>query len=255
MKIQIRRTPAIKNQPITVREKIIFSCKHCGNRYHSYHYFCPQCLGEVESSSSKSCVLQILSCPAENLQNAASLLQKLSGNAKFDFENALDLLPWICMRQSDPAILQTWKECLESEHLGVEILSGTPENKRKRRKQAAPLFDSNAPAPYYLPPSLIDQIRSSADSVLSPGAKLAWAETVRDAFKILERLYKNASDRLLFYDYIFQVEEQIRDFVFRLSSSKWNEQNFVKRYEKLRENFGRMDSEIEAVHDQVQDQL
>jgi hypothetical protein len=255
MKIQIRRPVDSQNQSITVREKTVYTCKHCRNRYYSYHYFCPQCLGEVGSSTKNVCILQILSCPADHLQEAASLLQKLSGNSQIDFESSLSTLPWICMLQSDPAILQKWKECLESENLTIEILSAMPEVKKRRRKPNAPLFASDAPAPFFLPSSMIQNIRASTESIPSASAKLAWAETVGLAFKLLERLYKNAPERLLFYDFIFQIEEQIREFVLRLDSSRWNEQSFEKRIAKLQELLGRMESEIEAVRDQVRDQL
>jgi hypothetical protein len=255
MKIQIRRPANSKNQPITVREKTVYTCKRCRNRYYSYHYFCPQCLGEVDSPSTNVCLLQILSCPVDHLQEAAALLQKLSGKGQIDFESALSTLPWICMLQSDPAVLQKWKDSLESENLSIEILSALPEVKKKRRKPSAPLFISNAPAPFFLPSSLTQNVRASTDSIPSATAKLEWAETVGFAFKLLERLYKNAPERLLFYDFIFQIEEQVSEFVSRLDSSRWNEQAFEKRIEKLRELLGRMESEIEAVRDQVRDQL
>jgi hypothetical protein len=255
MKIQVHRPVALKNQPITIREKTIYTCKSCRNRYYSYHYFCPQCLGEVNSSSSNVFLLQILACPAEHLQEAASLLQKLSGNGQMEFESALSSLPWICMLQSDPVILQKWKECLESESLSVEILSTMPVIKKKRKKPVPPLFASNAPAPLLLPSSLIQNIRASNDSIPSASAKLKWAETVALSFKLLERLYKNASERLLFYDFIFQIEEQIREFALRVDATRWNESAFEKRIDKLQELFGRMESEMEAVRDQVRDQL
>jgi hypothetical protein len=256
MKIQIRRRAREPQAPqITVREKTIYLCGQCHNRYYSYHFFCPQCLGVVASSAKHSSLLQITSCAPEELEEGGALLAKLAAISSFDYEAALKSAPWTCMMQSDPVILKVWKECLEAAKLSTEILRAAPETKSKRRKQHRPLFAENTPFPQFLPADLTEEMRALCASVPSASLKLQWAETACNAFRLVERIYKVPSERILFVDYLFQIEEHLREFTSRFASSKWAEQSFVKWNDKLKESFQRMESEMDAVREKVQDQL
>ncbi len=255
MKIHIRRSPQIsKTAPIKIREKVVYQCKDCKNRYHAYYYFCPQCLGEVASPAEHTSVLQILSCPPDQIE-AIGLLKKLSGKNDFNFEKAFEALPWICMVSTDPAILQHWKECLEAQNFSVEILPSPPENKKKRRKLHPPLFETPAPFPRLFPAPVSNAIRKTAQAIPMASTRLQWVDTVLLSFKILEGLHKNPTGRILFYDFIFQIEEQLREFLQEFARSKWPEEELLKQNGKLRASFERMDAEVQEVRQQVQEQL
>jgi hypothetical protein len=254
MKIQIRRSsPSSKSGPVKVREKTIYHCKECNNKYYSYHFLCPQCLGELISASSARIGLQILSCPAPD--SVADLFRKLSENQQFDFDKALQSLPWIVMLNSDPAILQHWKECLEAQKVEVEIFLPSIPTKTRKRKQHPPLYSANAPYPSFLPFTITEGVRKIARSVPLASAKLHWTETVTFSYSILEGLYKNHTGRILFYDIIFKIEEQIREFIDSYGSFRWSEAEFLKRNERLKASFERMAVEIQEVRQQVQEQL
>jgi hypothetical protein len=255
MKIKIRRSsPSPGSGPIKVREKTIYHCKDCNNKYYSYHFLCPQCLGELSSASSGTIALQILSCPSA-ADSVADLLRKLSENQQFDFEKALQSLPWICMLNSDPAILQHWKECLVAQKVEVEIFFPAIPAKTRKRKAHPPLYTANAPYPGFLPSAITDGVRKLARSVPLASAKLQWAETVLLSFNILEGLYKNHTGRILFYDIIFKIEEQIREFIDSFGSFRWSEGEFLKRNSRLKTSFEQMAVEIQEVRQQVQEQL
>lgn len=254
MKIQIRRRPASpKTGPVRVREKTIYSCRECGNKYYSCYFFCPQCLGEVVSASAQSAVLQIVSSDADAL-SAAELFKKFSENQQFDFEKAFQSLPWNCMLESDPAILQRWKECLEAQKIRAEILSGTPPAAKKRKKPYPPLYLSNAPFPRFFPSSLSHDVRKIARVIPIAGARLQWAETVLLAFNIVEGLYKHQTGMILFYDIILKIEQELRGMT-ESYEPRWSEQRFLKRLQNLRDSLDRMAAEIQEVRDQVQERL
>jgi len=256
MKIQIRSgTSNARVRQITVREKTIYVCKQCHNRYYSYYFFCPQCLGVVASSTKHSSLLQIISCAPGNLEETAALLAQLSAVNAFDYAAALKSAPWVCIAQTDPAILKTWKECLEAAQVRVAIFHSAPPTRTSRRKLLPPLFAQDAPYPFFLPPSLTEEIRGLAASIASASLKLQWSETASLAFHLLEGIYRTPSERILFVDFLFQIEELLREFTRRYSSPKWSESGFLKRCEKLKESFRQMQSEIDAVREKVQDQL
>lgn len=255
MKIQIRRSSSTtRNPPLKIREKIVYQCKECKNRYYSYYYFCPQCLGEVSSPAQHTAILQILSCPTDQSE-AVDLLKKLSGNNDFDFVKAFQFLPWTCMLNTDPAVLQHWKECLEAQNFSVEILPVAPETKKKRRKPYPPLFETPAPFPNLFSASISKALRKTAQAIPMAAARLEWADTVLLSFKILEGLYKHHTGRILFYDFIFQIEEQLGEFLQDFAASKWSETEFLKRNVTLKASFEQMDAEVQEVRRQVQEQL
>jgi hypothetical protein len=255
MKIQIRRSsPSARSGPIKVREKTIYHCKECKNKYYSYHFLCPQCLGELSSGSPATTALQIRSSP-EAPDSVADLLRKLSENQQFDFDKALESVPWVCMLNSDPAILQHWKDCLEAQKAKVEVFLPTIPTKSRRRKPHPPLYAANAPYPSFLPSAISEGVRQIARSLPNASAKLRWAETILLSFGILEGLYKNHTGRILFYDIIFNIEEQIREFIESHASFRLSEPEFLKRNERLRASFEKMAVEIQEVRQQVQEQL
>jgi hypothetical protein len=255
MKIQIRRSPpASKNSLLKIREKVVYQCKECKNRYYSYYYFCPQCLGEVSSPVQHTAVLQILSCPSDQSE-AVDLLTKLSANNDFDFVKAFQFLPWTCMVNTDPAILQHWKECLEAQNFSVEILPAVPQTKKKRRKIHPPLFETPAPFPALFTAPILNAIRKTANAIPMASARLQWVDTVILSFKILEGLYKHHTGRILFFDFIFQIEEQLDEFLRDFAGSKWSEAEFLKRNAKMKASFDQMDAEVQEVRQQVQEQL
>ncbi|MCI0416394.1 hypothetical protein L0222_26770 [bacterium] len=255
MKIQIRRgSQTSKNATLKIREKIVYQCKECKNRYYSYYYFCPQCLGEVASPAHHSATLQILTCPSDEIE-AADFLKKLSGKNDFDFAKALRALPWTCLISTDSAILQHWKVCLEAQKFTVEVLPSPPETKKKRRKPHPPLFETPAPFPGFFPSSISSAIRKAAQAIPMASARLQWVDTVLLSFKILEGLYKHPTGRILFYDFIFQIEEEFREFLQDFSRAKWSEAEFLKQNGKLKASFERMDVEVQEVRQQVQEQL
>ena len=255
MKIQVRGgVPTGRPGQVRVREKNLYSCKECGNKYYSFHFFCPQCLGEVSAHSKHVAVLQIVSCPADK-ETVIDLLKKLSENQNFDFEKALRSLPWICMSNTDPAILLHWKECLEAQRVTAEILSELHPPKKGKKKPHPPLFPNNAPFPCYFTTSITEALRKTTTTIPLASYKLRWAEVVLQAFTILEGLYKNHTGRILFYDFIFQIEEQFREFMESFGSRKWSEAEFVKKADKLKHSFERMESEILEVRKQVEESL
>jgi hypothetical protein len=255
MKIQIRRSPPTsKNSPLKIREKIVYQCKECKNRYYSYHFFCPQCLGEVTSPAQHTAVLQILSCPSDQSE-AVDVLKKLSGKKDFDFVKAFQVLPWPCMLSTDPAILQHWKECLEAQNFSVEILPAVPEPKKKRRKPHPALFETPAPFPSLFSAALSKGIRKTSQAIPMAAARLQWVDTVLLSFKILEGLYKHPTGRILFYDFIFKIEEQLGEFLQEFAGSRWPEAEFLKRNARLKASFEQMDAEVQEVRQQVQEQL
>jgi hypothetical protein len=255
MKIRVHTSGgSSRTGTIRVREKTIYICNACRNKYYSAHIFCPQCLGEVVCKRSHTAVLQVSSPPPE-IDSAVDLLKRLSENQNFPFPKAFQSLPWLCIMNTDPAVLQHWKECLEAQKIQVELLENAPELKKQRRKPHPPLFTSNAPFPYYFTSTITHAIRKATNSIPAISPKLQWCETVLFALGILESLYKHPTGRILFYDFIFKIEEQIRDFLEANQTLRWSEAQFLKRQERLQNSFERMASEIQAVRDQIQEQL
>jgi len=68
-------------------------------------------------------------------------------------------------------------------------------------------------------------------------------------------LYKHPTGRVLFFDFIFQIEEQLGEFLQDFTRSKWSEAEFLKQNGKLKASFEQMDAEVQEVRQQVQEQL
>src|SRR5687768_4557838 len=101
MKIQIRRgATSAKGATVRVREKTLYHCKECGNKYYAYHLFCPQCLGEVVGTVGQKHILLITSCPPQ-AEEAIDSIQRLTSRTDFDFAKALRTLPWVFIMNTD----------------------------------------------------------------------------------------------------------------------------------------------------------
>ena len=159
------------------------------------------------------------------------------------------------MKQSDRGILRVWKECLEAAGFQGDVLATAPPSRGRRRKEAAPLFPQNAPYPQFLPPMITQDMRILANGLSSPSLKLAWAETASSAMNLLERIYKKHSERVLFIDYVYMIEQSLRDFTTRFSTGKISDQSFERQSSILLESFRHMESEMDSVREHVQEQL
>ena len=256
MKIEIRkRPPEAKMARIAVREKTLYVCKRCGNHYYAYYFFCPQCMGEVANTAPQFSMLRIVSCFAEASEEAGAILQKLAGSTGFDFNAAMKKPPWLCMKQSDPAILRIWKDCMGAAGIQAEINASLPPARGRKRKEHPPLFAQNAPYPEFLPAAITQEMRGLAQALPSASLKLAWAETSALAMNLLERIYKKQSERVLFIDYVYQTEEMLREFTTKFSSGKVSNPAFERQNQILHDAFQRMGSEMDSVREQVQKQL
>jgi hypothetical protein len=158
------------------------------------------------------------------------------------------------MTQSDPSILQHWVECLRPRKIGSEILSSLPKPVKQRRKPVPPVYIANAPAPQFISVPLATTIRESARNIPLASTRLRWVQTVVLSHQIMERLYKSPDGTILFYDFLFQIEQHLQDIADSLHG-RWSETAFTKRNSRLMELLEKMDSEIEAVGIQVQERL
>ena len=254
MKIQIRRgqTPR-KPARVIVREKTIYHCNRCRNKYYSHHFFCPQCLGEVISGLSHTSHLQILAC--QQSPDDVDLLKKLTDNAEYNFEKALSSLPWIFITNTDPAVLKQWKACFDARKISSDIRPGPPIPPKRKRKTFLPMYSSNAPFPHFFPRSMVSGLRESTELIATTSIRLSWAESVIRSLGIVERLYKHPTGVILFYDFIFQIEQQLSEFLESLRTSRWSDTNFQKRLTKFTTFLDQIETEIEAVREQIQEQL
>jgi hypothetical protein len=212
-------------------------------------------MGEVANSSSQFSILQITGFSAENPEESRLLVTKLSGAEAFDLTAALKSLPWVFAKQSDPTILRVWKECLEAAGFRAEVVAAIPPARGRRRKEKAPIFSQDAAYPQLLPLELTRQMRSLSQTLPSASLKLAFAETAEFAMNLLERIYKKQSERVLFVDYVFHIEESLREFITKFATGKISTPSFERQNNKLLESFRHMESEMDSVREQVQNQL
>ena len=251
------RTSPVEPPPIEVREIQVFACKSCHNRYHAHHWYCPQCLGEVSAIKPTLAYLKILSIPEGRLGEVASILQALTGRKDYDYLKAFHSLPWTMIEQTDPSILQHWKEVLLAEKVEAEIQTQPDEKKKLTRKPKPSLFKSGAPLPFFLSPSTQSEVRAVSKLLQSPAMRLKWVETVLIGHRIVESFYKrNPAGRILFSDFLFQIDHDLheccRDYhtYFRM-----REDELTATLEKIKQRFSAMEAEIHEVRKQVESQL
>ena len=241
--------------PITieVKEKEYFTCKGCRNRYHSFHVYCPQCLGILEGNIVDSAQLKILSVSPGKEEETAQILRTLSGQKPFDFKKALQSLPWIMIQDSEPEILQEWKDALLANNVKTEVEPSPKESKRKSLRGSGPLFAARAPVPGYFTANTDAGIRQIAGSMKNAAVRLKWVETVLSAYRIVEGLYKRDSyNRILFFDFLLQIDNDLLDAVREFERvAKSREENFFPAIERVQAIIQNMHAEMEEVQHQV----
>jgi hypothetical protein len=261
-KIKVRLKPSRAENPakqikIEVREKDTYVCQNCHNKYETNHYYCPQCLGEIRSAGNKRFALRILSIQKEKLEALIRLLEYLSGKKEFPFSKMLSALPWTMINNSDPATLFHWKDVLECEKVEVGIDEMGLRRSSGLLRNREPLFSETAPLPYFSSKSTDQSIRVVAKSMKNIAVRLKWIDAVLSSYSILENFYKrNPNGRVLFSDYVFTIDQDLqessRDY---FTYYKVREEEFLKVIERLQTKFDQMREEIEAVKQQVEQQL
>jgi hypothetical protein len=242
---------------IEVKEKEYFRCKGCNNRYDSFHVYCPQCLGILEGNTVESAMLKILSVPKGKEEEIAQMLKTLSGQKPFDFKKALQSLPWKMIQDSEPEILNQWKEVLISVDVKAEIERPPEVKKKKSLLGSAPLFSSRAPLPNFFTPATDVGIRSVASSLKNVSIRLEWVETVLSAYHIVEGLYKRDSyNRILFFDFLLQIDNDLQKGVKEYERiAKPNEEHFLVVIARIQTLLQNMQAEMEEVQHQVKRSL
>lgn len=256
--IQIRlreRRRDRKGNPITieVKEKEYFTCKNCKNRYNSFHVYCPQCLGILEGNIAESAFLKVLSIPTGKEEEIAHMLKTLSGQKPFDFRKALTSLPWVMIRDSEPEILNEWKETLLPMNVKAEVQPTPATQKKKLFPGSAPLFTTRAPSPCFFTTATDAGIRHVAGSLKNVAIRLQWADTVLSAYRIVEGLYKRDSyNRILFFDFLLKIDTDLQEASKEYERvAKLREDNFLVVIHRIQTGLQNMQSEMEEVQHQV----
>lgn len=256
-KIQIKlkeRRRDRKGTPITieVKEKEYFRCKGCNNRYNSFHVYCPQCLGILEGNIAESAMLTILSVPMGKQEEIAQILKTLSGQKPYDFKKALQSMPWKMIQDSEPEILNEWKEVLIAADVKAEIQPQV-EIKKKSLLGSASLFSARAPLPNFFTPSTDTGIRSVASLLKNASIRLEWVETILSAYRIVEGLYKRDNyNRILFFDFLLQIDNDLQKGVREYERvAKLNEEHFLAVIARIQVLLQNMQAEMEEVQHQV----
>lgn len=246
-----------KNVKIKIKEKFTYTCKNCENKYYTYHYFCPQCLGAVASSQATSMALKILKIPEEKKEYLGELLSKLCGHNTFDFRKAFQSLPWIMISDSDTSILEEWKEVLEAERVEAIIEVSASGIRKKKIRGFAPIFLSGANHPYFMSLSVDSECRTIAASVLTMSVRLKWVEVVLTAHRMLEQFYKgDHSSRIVFHDLPLQIEQQLQNCTKQYQRTyKSKEEAFPLAIDELKGSLDSLQVEMDEVQRQVEDQL
>jgi hypothetical protein len=210
----------------------------------------------VAAEHPKQADLKLVSVPKDRKPEVVALLATLTGHSDYDFAGALQSPPWTLMRKTELAILQEWKQVLDAAGTKV-IIEESSAISPNRKKTAAPIFDSDAPPPGFLPPAITAGIRSVGASLSNASIRLKWVEAVTKAFAILESFYKSdPSGRILFSDFLLQIEQQFHEAVSKFHSRyKKHQEGFAETILKLRNSLEKMESEIQAVRSHVEQQL
>jgi hypothetical protein len=255
LKIEVRAVNSPSTIHITAKEKHVYVCRNCGNRYYSFYHFCPQCLGIITSLEAARMGVRIVSIPAEKVSQSNSWIGTLSGEKERDLSKALQHLPFILLERSDAGVVQEWKEALEVEEIQSEIFESLPAKKQKAKY--SPLFATNAPLPHFLPASLENGVREIARLMRNAAVRLQWVEGVIAGFKIIDLCYKgDPTLRVLFADFLFQIQQRLEQSVEALQGSyKSREEAFVPMIRKMTAEFRRMEKEIENIRRTVRQQL
>lgn len=236
---------------IRVREKNQCICRDCRNRYDSYYFFCPQCLGVVQSVSGVRSSLILHSVPAEKHKIYEHLFTMLAGRQVPEAVKAMRSLPWTVMIDTDRVVLERWKEALEVDGAKVEIHSSSSKGRRH-----SPIFASEAPPPYFWNPELISDLRKVSSLLVNPAVRIALAEVVLEAHDVAQNLHRHHPDRILFADLPIRIEQLLQEIVRKFFSYyRTRERNFPKALGKTMDSIHRIKTEIQEVQDRVNEQL
>jgi hypothetical protein len=198
---------------IRIREKQIFLCSFCKNKYDRFHYFCPQCLSSILPQSSSATGLRIAMWPEDKKSEILSLLKNLSGPSEFIERKQAPSLPWQVIYLADLTVVEEWQKVLEGCGCLTEV---TPVTARPRR-QTQPSFGPVVSFPCFLPHALTERIRRSARRIQIVALRLKWNQTVAAGYHLLRSLYTDhASQRVVFSDFILELEHKIGGMLDRL---------------------------------------
>jgi hypothetical protein len=255
IQVQLReRRRDRKGKPISieVKEKEYFICQNCHNRYNSFHVYCPQCLGMLQGNITEPAILKITSVPRGKEEEIAHTLKTLSGQKPFDFRKALQSLPWVMIRESEPEILREWQDSLLPLNVKAEV-ERAPESRKKILRQSAPLFPTRAPLPSFFAPVTDAGIRQVAGAIKNASIRLKWVEAVLSAFRIVQGFYKGDSyNRILFFDFLLQIDNDLQEGVKEFERvAKVREENFVVVIDRIQTALKEMQAEMEEVQHQV----
>jgi len=254
LKIEVRAVNSPSSIRISAKEKDIFTCDNCGNKYYAFYYFCPQCLGAVHSTERQQSALRIIAIQSHDVAGANGWIKMLTG-AEADFAKALQHLPFTFLDRSNSVIAQEWKNALAVEQIQSEVFPSGESTKKKAKY--APLFASNAPLPHFLPASTETGAREAAKLFQNASARMQWVDGVLTGFKIVQLCYKeDPTLRVLFADFLFQIPQRLDEAINALKGTyKDHEEAYVPAIRKMTGDFRRMEKEIENVRRTVRQQL
>ena len=255
LKIEVRAVNSPSSIRITTKEKQVFTCDSCGNKYYAFYYFCPQCLGAVHSTEKQQTGLRIIAIGTHELPQAVDWIKMLIGASDTALGKPLQHLPFTLLEKSDHAIAQEWKNALAVEQIQSEVFQAGESPKKKPKY--APLFASNAPLPHYLPASVEGGAREVAKLFQNASARMQWVEGVLAGFGIIPLCYKeDPTLRVLFADFLFQIPQRLEEANNALKGTyRGREEAFVPAIRKMTADFRRMEKEIENVRRTVRQQL
>jgi hypothetical protein len=255
LKINVRPAPADKVE-IHATERILFLCSDCHNKYYQFHFFCPQCLGDVKPNQAERRKLSITTVAKNKIGELEQLLIRLSGNSSFAYQKALASLPWAMIGDGDPTVIAQWREVLEAEGATVAVEPFDPK-KKKKFLEAGPLFEKDTPLPYFLPTTTTQGVKTVAKNINNSVIRLKWVEAVLTAHHIVEGFYKrDPGQRILFSDFLFKIEADLDECVKRHGLYfQTHEEEFPEHIAKLMASVQGMAAEMEAVRRQVEEQL
>lgn len=255
LKINIRPAPA-EHVQIHAAERILFLCSDCHNKYYQFHFFCPQCLGDVKPNQLERRTLSITAVRKNKVGELEQLLIRLSGNSSFAYQKALGSLPWIMIGDGDPTVMAQWREVLEAEGATVTVEPFDPK-KKKKFLGAGALFEKDAPLPYFLSASTTGGVKTVAKSIKNPAIRLKWVDAVITTHRSVEGFYKrDPGQRILFSDFLYKIESDLNECVKKYGLYfQTHEDEFTAQIEKLMSSVQAMEDEMEAVRRQVEEQL
>lgn len=255
LKIKVRPAPA-EHVDIHAAERILFLCSDCHNKYYQFHFFCPQCLGDVKPNQLERRTLTITSIAKSKIGELEQLLMRLSGNSSFAYQKALGSLPWTMIGDGDPTVIAQWREVLEAEGAAVSVEPFDPK-KKKKFLEAGPLFEKDTPLPCFLSTATTQGVKTVAKNIKNPAIRLKWVEAVLATHRTVEGFYKrDPGQRLLFSDFLFKIESDLSECVKKHGIYfQTHEDEFTGQIAKLISSVQEMEAEMEAVRRQVEEQL